>query len=313
VQLSLPETATNHTEVLFGKNLYWLIARCDTNFDVVANIKNIKVNGLSLTRVLDENNQEAQVSVPAGTVEGLFPKNANIKTLSQNVASTGGRVAETDAHYWWRASQRLRHKKRAINQWDLEQLVLESFTEIYKVKCFNHAYWHADTQQIMAKPAHTLLTVLPHYKGNGAGANLQPAVALSKLNAIKSHILARTSAFNQLQVLNTQWDEIRIEAEVMLAAGVIDLVFYKEQLNQDLKKFLAPWAFVTDQEIVDQQPIYVATLVDYIDELSYVHHIVQLKIFKNELEIKDLIASTSPMHLITTIAEHSLTVKEYAD
>jgi hypothetical protein len=312
VQLSLPEGATNHTELLFGKNMYWLVARCDTNYDVVANIKSIKVNGIAISRILDENNQETQVSVGAGTVEALFPKNANIKTISQNVASNGGRQAETDAHYRWRASQRLRHKKRAINQWDFEQLVLENFADIYKVKCFNHTFWDVNTQQLIAKPAHTLLTVLPHYRGNGAGANLQPAITLSKLNAIKNHILSRTSAFNQLQILNTQWDEIKIEAEVMLESGVLDLVFYKEQLNQDLKKFLAPWAFATDQEIADQQPIYVATLVDYIDELSYVHHIVQLKIYKNDLEIKDLITSTSPIHLITTTAEHSLIIKEYA-
>ncbi len=313
VQLSLPENANNQNTILFGQNLYWLVARCNTNYDVVANIKNIKINGLEICRVLDENNQEAKVSVAAGTIENIYPKTANIKTVSQNIASQLGREPETDAHYWWRSSQRLRHKKRAINQWDIEQMVLEQFSNIYKVKCFNHAYYDAASQQIVAKPAHTIVSLLPYYAGAGLGDNLQPALQLSKLLAIKNFILSKTSAFTQFQVLNTQWDEVRIEAEIVLANGLFDLLFYKEQLNTDLKHFLVPWAFESNVQITDIQPIYLATLVDFIDELSYVHHIRSLKIFKNDLEIQNEITASTALHLLSTVAEHSLIVKTYVN
>jgi hypothetical protein len=313
LQLTLPDSASNTCQLIYGTGQYWLLARCNTNYDVVANIKNIKVNGLAISRILDENNAEAKVTMPADTIENVYPKNTNIKSLSQNVASLYGRVAETDAHYWWRSSQRLRHKQRAVNQWDMEQLLLENFAHIYKVKCLNHAYFDAQSQSIIAKPAHTVLVLLPHYAGGNSGANLQPALQMSKLLAIKNFIASKTSAFYQLQVLNTQWDEVQITAQVVLAKGVIDLVYFREQLNQDLKKFIAPWAFETTGSIAAPQKIYLATLVDYIDELSYVHHIKVLTVLKNGIEVQNEIVASTPIHLITTAPDHAITVFEYAD
>ena len=39
--------------------------------------------------------------------------------------------------YYRRISERLRHKNRAITSWDYEQIILENFPEVFKVKCLN--------------------------------------------------------------------------------------------------------------------------------------------------------------------------------
>jgi hypothetical protein len=313
VQLTLPETATNQNSIVYGANTYWLVARCDKNYEVVANVRSIKTNGVEVLRVLDVDNQEAKKSVAANTIENLFPKTANVKSVTQNTPSQNGRELETDQHYFWRSSQRLRHKSRAINQWDFEQMVLEKFSNIYKVKCLNHAYYDNATSTIVAKPAHTLISLIPHYIINTASVNFQPAISMSKLLAVEAYLQTKTSAFQELQIFNSHWDEILIEIQVVLNRDVLDLLFYRELLNTDIKKFLSPWAFDAGQAPTLSQKIYTSTLVDYIDELPYVHHITLLKIFKNSIELFDEITSTTEIHFLTSAIEHTVTVFEYAN
>lgn len=314
VQLSLPETSTDNNSILYGKNIHWLIARCDKNYEVVANIRSINTNAVTVVRILDENNQETKISVAPKTIENIFPKTANIKSVEQNTASQNGREIETDKHFFWRSSERLRHKKRAVNQWDFEQMILEKFTNIYKVKCLNHAFYDHIDAHILAKSTNTIICLLPHFRVNADNPNFQPAIPMSKLVEIKSYLQTKTTPFNKLQILNTQYDEIRFDIEVVVNKDILDLPFYQQKLNEDIRKFLAPWAFdVSSLPLFNSQKIYMATIVDFIDELSYIHHIKSLKIYKNDLEQFDEINTTSEIHLLTTAAEHTINVVEYGN
>lgn len=311
VQLSLPEEATNNNTLIEGDNLYWLIARCDQNYEIVANIKEVKTNGLRVVRVLDENNREAKVSIAPGTIENVYPKTAKIKEVHQQIPSAGGREVEVDNHFFWRSSQRLRHKQRAITQWDFEQLTLAQFSGIYKVKCLNHAYYEDTSMKVYARAGRTLLVLLPHYRLNMDSINFQPAITMATLVEIRKYLERKTGPFNRLQVINTSWDVIKIEVDVMLHPDYIDYPYYQNKLEEDLKKLLAPWAFEQDSTIIELPKVYMANIVDYIDELHYVHHIRKLKLYKNDLEQFDEIVPTSEIHLLTSAFEHTVNVVEY--
>lgn len=311
VQLTLPVMATHTNDIVYGDNTYWLIARCDKNYAVVANIRSIKTNGVAIERVFDANNQEAKKSVAPGTIENIYPKTANVKSVTQDTPSLNGRETETDQHYFWRSSQRLRHKNRGINQWDVEQLILEQFSNIYKVKCLNHAFYDEASVSIVAKPAHTLISLIPYYLVNAQNPNFQPAIPLSKLSAVKSYVQSKTSSFLQFQVLNARWDVISVELQAVVNKDIQDLLFYRDQLNQDIMQFFSPWAFEAGSAPALSQKIFAATLIDFIDELPYVHHIKTMKIFRNGLEVSDAIESSSAIHLLTSANEHTITVLPY--
>jgi hypothetical protein len=314
VQLMLPDDATNNNTLVRGENTYWLIARCDNNYEVVANIKEIKTNAVSAIRVLDSENNETTISAAPGTIENIFPKTANIKTVEQSSPSRNGRETEDDKHYFWRSSQLLRHKQRAISQWDFEQIVLEKFPGVYKVKCLNHAKYNQVSEKIGARSAHTLISLLPYYKVNLSNPNFQPAISISKLVEIKAYLSKKTSVFNQLQVVNTSWDAIKIEVGAMLNKEILDILFYRQQLDTDLKKFISPWAFEQQSvQMFNRQKLFIAELIDFIDELPYIHHIISLKIYKNDIEQFDEIAPTTEIHLLTSAPEHVINVVEYAD
>jgi hypothetical protein len=59
--------------------------------------------------------------------------------------------------------------------------------------------------------------------------------------------------------------------------------------------------------------MYVAAIVDFIDELPYIHHIKQFKIFKNEIEQFDEVLPTTEIHLLTSASTHTVKLVEYAD
>jgi hypothetical protein len=99
----------------------------------------------------------------------------------------------------------------------------------------------------------------------------------------------------------------------MLNKGVLDVPFYQQQLDEDLKKFISPWAFEQQTTFLNQQKMYVAAIVDFIDELSYIHHITQLKIFKNGIEQFDEVTPTTEIHLLTSASAHTVKLVEYAD
>lgn len=311
VQLTLPDTATHSNDIIYGKDTYWLIARCDRNYEVTANIKSVKTNGVAIERLFDLNNQDAKKSVAPGTIEQLFPKTANIKSVTQHTPSLNGRETETDAHYFWRSSQRLRHKQRGINQWDIEQLILEQFSFIYKVKCLNHAWYDDATVSIIAKPAHVLVTLIPHYIVNPGSPNFQPAIPMSRLSAIKTWLKQKTSPFLQFQVLNAHWDAVTIELEAVLNENILDQPYYRDLLNADIQRFFSPWAFDTSGAPVLSQKIFATTLIDFIDELSYVHHIKSMRILKNNVEANDEINVSSPIHILTSSTEHNITALLY--
>jgi len=311
VQLTLPVTATSDNQILYGANTYWLIARCDHHPEVVANVRSIKTNGVAVERVLDANNQEAKKTVAPATIENLFPKTANVKAVTQDTPSLNGRETETDLHYFWRSSMRLRHKHRGITQWDIEQLILEQFPNIYKVKCLNHARYDDASVSIIARPWHCLITLIPYYLVNAQNPNFQPAITMSKLLAVKSWLESKCSAFMDFQVLNARWDVISVELEVMANADILDLLYYRDQLNRDIMRFFSPWAFEAGGAQALSQKIYAATLVDYIDELPYVHHIKSLKLLKNNLEVKDEIDASTAIHFLTSSPEHTITVHPY--
>ena len=131
---------------------------------------------------------------------------------------------------------------------------------------------------------------------------------------IKTYLQNKTTAFNRLQVVNTNWDIVGIEINAMLNKGFLDIPFYQQQLDEDLKKLISPWAFEQQATpFLNQQKMYVAAIVDFIDELPYIHHIQQFKIFKNEIEQFDEVLPTTEIHLLTSASTHPVKLVEYAD
>jgi hypothetical protein len=223
--------------------------------------------------------------LPAGSISKLLVGDASVKKITQPFASVNGRTKESDDHFYVRVSERLRHKNRSIAMWDYERMTLEAFPAVYKVKCINHAQVlekSIGTKTIYIdnelKPGYVLLVPIPDLQNKNAFNPLRPYCSLGLLADIKKHLSKYISVHVNLDVRNPLFEEIQLEFKIRYFTADND--FYTKQLRQEIEQFMAPWAFDPKTDIEFGGKINKSTLIDFIEERSYVDYLTCVKMYR---------------------------------
>jgi hypothetical protein len=135
------------------------------------------------TSALTDYETHLQAGLPAGVITRLQRRNAAIKRVQQPYASFGGRGEEGSADFFRRCSERLRHRNRAVTAWDLERLVLETFPEVFKVKCLPHT-----DATGASKAGDTALVIVPNLRRIGSSNFLEPRAGEVLMGQIKDYL-----------------------------------------------------------------------------------------------------------------------------
>lgn len=290
-QFTLPSNATvNNT--LLPKGKHWLRAVHSKSYDAACKIRGIHAQGALATFQNNENSLEHLMdTLPAETIAKLVLRLSEIKKMQQPYPSFGGRLEETDEHYYTRVSERLRHKNRAITMWDYEQLVLEQFPKIHQVKCLNHT-----SKNSFNAPGYTTLVVIPNTANQTIFDMYQPRVSQAMLNEIAAFVNRRNSLHVNAEVINPVYEEIQVHLTVQFRTG-FDVDFYSTKLNDDLTKLLSPWAFSEKNAIKFGVKLYRSQVIDAIEKLGYVDFISDFEMFKildNNIENRIAIVDAVP-------------------
>ncbi len=138
VKLSIPVDATNNNTVITN-GLYWFCASVTSFSNRIPYLINIVSQAVSAV-FADNNNASSHYDQPlaAGTISQLTVKASQVSKVTQPFSSFDGKHREVGKEFYTRASERLRHKNRAITAWDYEHLVLNQFPSIYVAKCITH-------------------------------------------------------------------------------------------------------------------------------------------------------------------------------
>ncbi|MEZ4827089.1 MAG: baseplate J/gp47 family protein [Bacteroidia bacterium] len=268
IKFALPNDMTDQNTLLPG-GLFWIRGSIVNYADGIA--KGIKVIPQAVLAGYEKqpDNDPAHLTkaLPAETVTDLVQKQAAISEVSQPFPSFGGRAAESDASYYIRVSERLRHKNRGVSIWDYERLVLEQFPKIHKVKCINHGKPGNELA-----PGEVLLVVIPDLSGQIAANRLRPVVSVNLRNEIRNFLRARVSDFAEIQVISPEYEEVRIQAGVKFARGK-DIGFYSRQIVKDITRYLAPWTQAPFSGPVFGSEVSVSGLLNFLDEQQYVDYI----------------------------------------
>lgn len=251
-------------------------------------------------------------NLPANSITQLNPKQAAIKKTEQPYASFGGRLQEEDQHLYERTSERLRHKSRAVNVWDYEHIILEAFPGIYKVKVLNHACQDKkDKEKIISKPGEVLVLAVAK---TAAQSNVyRPLVSKSQLSEIKTYLKPLASPFINLTVINPLFEEIKIDTIVTFSKGIMDDGYYEKQLQEDIKRFLSPWAYDTGKEPEFGGTIYKASLLNFIEELAYIDFVEKLNIIHQQSISGDFAKASSPASFLISASQHIIEGKIKSD
>lgn len=304
LKFKIPKDISNsHTR--FPDGLVWIRAKSKRSYDAVCKIQGIYTQAVLATFQNQDNDlTHLNNGLEAGSITKLITRVPQVKSVSQPYNSFDGKYKETDTEFYRRVSERLRHKNRAITQWDYEQLILQEFPNVYKVKCLNHT-----SETSFMAPGHVTLVVVPNTKNKNAFDVYQPRVSRASLNRIQDYVNGLNTMHVKAQVINPNYQEAKVEVKAQFFKQY-DNVFYSKQLDEDIQKYISPWAFADSKDVAFNVKLNVNLLVNYLEQLYYVDYIDDMKIYvNNQLQTKYLI-EVDPKSILVSAKKHIVTIAE---
>ncbi|MGB8192283.1 MAG: baseplate J/gp47 family protein, partial [Chitinophagaceae bacterium] len=272
---------SNATEVhsLMPKAMRWLRVSVDENTDGASSVSKIFTQAAKAKLALPAGNiagYEKHLAAPlaAETISKLVTRMPAIKKILQPFASFGGNNIESDQAFYRRASERLRHRNRGVSGWDYERLVLEAFPQIYKIKCLPHS-----GKEEWFKPGDVRLVVVPDWRKRPTGDPLQPKVNQNSLREIADFVSANyVSPFVNVNVSNPSYETLLVDCKVMFHPE-FDPGYYSIILEEEIKKFLSPWAYEEGQDIVFGGKVYASEILAFIEGRDYIDFVTDFELY----------------------------------
>lgn len=304
IKLLIPQEATKGNTVLPATH-YWLKAQLPAGITFDSVCKFITVLAQANEAAFLNNDNELShlaTALTAGTISKMINKQPAVKGVTQPFNSFGGLPEESDEHFYIRVSERLRHKNRAVNIWDYERLVLEKFPGVYKVKCLNHT-----SSDFELAPGFVRIIPIPDIRNKNIYDILQPRVSKNTLSAIQDYLSGLNGFHVDCKAENPAFEQVKFDFKVKFYDNY-DSKAYAKILNEELEKYLSPWAYNEYAEIQFGGALYKSRVIAFIEELPYVDFITDFKMYNmkfGESNMDSILADNSRA-ILTSYKEHSI-------
>lgn len=313
IRFLLPSDITSGNTLL-DESCLWIKGCIQESDDIDALPDMIDVKAQAAIASFKDNDNSTghpKSALPAEIITTLSQRTAAIKSVCQPYASFGGKAKESNQDFYRRISERIRHKNRAITIWDYERLVLQEFPSLYRVKCLNHTNMDSEIA-----PGYVMIVVIPDLRNKNAVNVLEPKVDVGTLEEIRDFLSALNTPFvkgrgegtsdlagERLKVVNPLYEQVRVTVKVKMKKDY-DPQHYKKVLNDDVKKFLAPWAYSDNAEIGFGSTLHRSSILNFIEKLGYVDFLTDLALehYKGGtfLGRKEEIQTTSARSILTS-------------
>jgi hypothetical protein len=277
VELALKQVQPN---TLLPEDLYWIRAAITRSSKSVCDMVEIHPNAV-LATFADDNNAADHLSapLPAESIKAPVEPIPGVTRLLQPYTSFDGKMAEQDSNFYVRVSERLRHKRRALTPWDYERLVLEKFPQIYKAKCLP-----ADPITHSHDPGKIELVVIPDIRNRLPFNPFEPKAPANQIRDIQTFLQDKTPPFVRVEVKNAHYLPVMVRCGVRFLPGQ-DVGFCRRRLNEELNRFLAPWAYEEGADLVIGGSVYANSIINFIDRRDYVDYLAGFKMFLGEGQV----------------------------
>jgi hypothetical protein len=84
--------------------------------------------------------------------------------------------------------------------------------------------------------------------------------------------------FATIHVIHPVYERIRVDIRVAFRAG-LDAGYYAGKLNEDLRRFLSPWAYEEGEDILFGARIYKSEILAFMEGRDYVDHITNFTLY----------------------------------
>lgn len=326
VNMDIPSDIINTSSVMPAGS-FWLSASITSNSDVISPAYSISTQAVRVTWKNEGNDpHHLDQPLPPQSIVAFRQQTPSVQSILQPLASTGAVPMENDRAYYIRVSERLYHKKRAIQPLDYERIILQNFVQLYMVQCFpNAVYTDIDPQ-----PGNVLIIIMAKDDQHSLHDILSPKTDLALNTSVSEYIQNYIPPGISVHVHNPVYEEVKVCCTVKFKTQY-DSGFSLGQLNDDLEKFISPWLFDDNSLVKMGQTLSTSEMIGFISQLSYVEFVTGLSIevmtsldnvFRlrdtarvpdTELDVilkNDEIQSTYPWSVFVTSSSHRIKLAE---
>ncbi len=314
VKLIIPTEATVQNTLL-PSGLIWLKLAINKNVSSVCQLQEVVSNAIEVASV-PATNPTTYDALPAGSISKLRDPLTEVKSVQQPYNGFGGKKQETDDHFNARVSERLRHKNRALSIYDYETLVLQQFTNLYRVKAIPHTKPVANRFNWQA-PGHVTFLLLPDSFGSRTNAvdPLRPLTDSLTIDQVRKYLGCRTAMQAKVHVMNPEYLQVRLSFKVQFREG-FEFNYYREQLSLALTSYLSPWLSEESSGPEFGGRIYKSVVMEFIEKIPYVdfisHVLLQTTLDGTSFSADSChVSATTPVQILTSAAEHVIEEAEY--
>ncbi len=238
IELSVPgDIGSDNTVMPAG--LLWLRLCGSGNLEKFCSMYAVHAQALKVTRREPERaDGELGLRLPAASITRSATLVPGLGLITQVTDSVDGRRAETRDQLRMRVSERLRHKNRAVQARDYEQLILQQFPDIYKVKCFANMATDRGPDDCV-RPGHILVVAVPH-RPSAARTNRMLLLNGNLVQEVRDFVTRLAPPMATISVENPVYEQIQVRCTVRWVKGVSGGQ-YINRLNDDISEFLSPW------------------------------------------------------------------------
>lgn len=299
ITFDLPTVAPS---TLLPAGRYWIRAAVAGNPRAVSDMVAIQGQAVPATRLLDDQSPEdLGPPLSPGTISRLVVPLAGVKGVRQPHSGFGGRDAEPPERFYTRVAERLRHRSRALTCWDYERLILEAFPEIDKVKCLpvgsSDDPRDADLIQVV---------VIPDIRGKLPSDPFRPTAPAKTLRDIEQFLRAHAPPLARIQVNNPRFVTLKVRVWIRYQSGC-NPAFYAPRLNDELVRFLTPWAFDDGAEVdlgTQRRGLY--DIVNFLEERPCVDFVANLMLLYQGADGQELQGDQGNDVIYVSTREHEI-------
>ena len=175
-----------------------------------------------------------------------------------------------------------------------------AFPEIYQVIGYAHTDEFGGN-----RPGHIHIIAIPRVNPLEENNIRKPLSSAALLEKIKNYVSAKISSHVKLSVGNPRYEEIQVLATVSFKDEV-DAGFYLAQLEEDIKKYLSPWAYGKDLKLEMGSSFHKSSLIKFIELLPYINFVARVQVNKDNKRVRTNEISAGPNAILITSNRHKL-------
>lgn len=202
-------------------------------------IKKMTAQGVEV-ELVSSNNAAAHFDKPlaAQSIGELESADYRIENVVQPYPSFSAKAQESADSFSVRISERLRHRQRALNAWDIERLVLAEFTDIYQARCYyDNSPPVTGSSTNDSDNTNVKLMLIPI---NHDARVLQPKLPLYLKRRIEAYINRFCMVGESIRIVDANYLQLQVNLKIRIHAG-FDSASSVIEINQLLIDVLSPW------------------------------------------------------------------------